>query len=509
MEPTRDLVAQLRLMHRVHAALSSSIRPDELYSLILSTLVAPSGLDFSRAWLFLYDAEKETLRGHAAMGPCTRDEADAHRAAAKREMEALAKMAEQFEMEAGRRADSPSPDSDPSTTDTLRHLQHSQAWISAVQQAEASQTTELTKEVCAISETKLNGQSKNGGHQTPHPPRLYDYIHERSPKILHKSRVDLPRPLERRMADAFVVMPLRHANAPVGLVIADRRFHENEAFPSDMLEHVEWYVGQTTMALENARLYAAQQKALDDLRELDKLKSNFLSTVSHELRTPLTAINGFVDLMVQGRVGEMTPTQRDLLQRVRLQSQHLTNIVNDLIEVAEMQMGGLTDVEICAVDPLGCLFNVLPRLEPRRRVKNVAIEPSVDHQVPLIRGNARVLERIYYHLLDNAVKFIEAPTGRIDVIFRQEGQFLKIGIKDTGIGISPEDQRRIFTNFFQVDNSMTRARNGLGLGLTVTKILLDAIDGRISLESVPGQGSTFTVTFRVWREEVDGVPPDA
>jgi signal transduction histidine kinase len=491
MSAQRDLVQQINLMNRVHAALSSSLKSDDVYVLILATLTAPSGLDFQRGMLFLFEPSTQRLRGHLAMGPATAEEAAERRAESEAEAAALRQIA------AAMAADGGATESGESLLD-LRHGAH---WIDTIQRQNPDGG--LTRRLRQAEQSAADAAAAKRASDAK--PRLIDFLDERKPRRRLKSETRLPAFLEEELAEEFAILPLRAGGKPRGLVVADRRFASDEKLSDDRIESLEWFQTQTSLALDNAELYGALQRAYQDLKEIDKLKSNFLSTVSHELRTPLTAINGFVQLLADGRVGELTPTQKHLLDRVRLQGAHMANMVNDIIEMTEFQTGGLDEMDLEPVDPLGCLFNVMPKLEPRRREKNVTIEPQVGSAVPLLKANPRALERIYYHLLDNAVKFNEAG-GRVDISFRslEDGKRLSVDFKDTGVGIPSESLERIFGNFYQVDNNLTRSRNGMGLGLTMTKILLDATGGSIAVESSPGQGSVFSVSYPAWLEEVDG-----
>jgi signal transduction histidine kinase len=493
----RDLVTQINLMNRVHAALSSSLNSDEVYSLILGTMTAPSGLNFERAILFLYDQRADRLTGHVAMGPMTAEEAAERRAEFDAEANALKQIAATMAQAVAEGAEQDTHD-----RESFFDLQHSAHWINILQSHRPDD--KLTKVARKVVE---EGSTPPEELRRPRRAkrRLIDYADDRKPRLASRERVELPPALENVLAEYFVVLPLKGGGGPRGIVVADRRFAKVEDLVAADLEPLEWFQAQATLALDNSELFCSLQRAYQDLKEMDKLKSNFLSTVSHELRTPLTAINGFVQLLAAGRVGELTPTQKNLLERVRLQGAHMANMVNDIIEMTEFQMGGLDEMDLEAVDPLGCFFNVLPKLEPRSREKNIAIEPNVGAEVPMIRCNNRALERVYYHLLDNAVKFSDEGS-RVELGFRPgaSDSELLIDIKDEGIGIPPENLEQIFQNFYQVDNNLTRSRNGMGLGLTITKILLESIGGSVSVESAPNRGSVFTLSFPVWSEEVDG-----
>ena len=258
--------------------------------------------------------------------------------------------------------------------------------------------------------------------------------------------------------------------------------------------HVDWFIGQVSLALENAEMFKANEIAYLELRELDRMKSNFLSTISHELRTPLTAITGYVQLLLGNRVGQISTGQKEVMERILAHSELLVGKVNDLIEIAEMDSGRATELELEAVDPLNVLMTVLPRVETHRLRKNINIEPDVAGTIPLIRAHEGALARIFFHLIDNAIKFSH-PGGRVRVQFKKTDHELSISVSDEGIGISRGQIKDIFHLFYQVDNQLTRSYEGLGIGLTIIKKYLDATGGRIEVESEPSAGSTFTIIY--------------
>jgi signal transduction histidine kinase len=502
-----NLVEQIQVMNRVHAALSSSLKREEVYTLILATLTAPRGLNFQRAFLFLYDAPHDQLKGHMAMGPSTAEEAEQLRAEMEAEESALAQITATLGDE-GTDSDSNVENMD-SLKASMRGLQQSAYWIAMLQQYDADNAlTQKLRKVEQVGQPQKSSPTKSkNGKSKDSPPRFIDLLNRTIPMVTSKKQMKLSETMQGLLADRFIVLTLRTREDPVGLVVLDSRFAEEESLGTSHLQFLEWFSTQTQLSLENSQLFSDLQSTYEALREVDKMKSAFLSTISHELRTPLTAINGFVDLLIKGKVGQLQDGQVDLLRRVHNHGQNLTNIVNDLIEVAEVQSGGLDEIDLEVVDPLICLMNVLPKLDGRRANKSINIEPQIEGKTPYIKSNARLLERIYYHILDNAVKFIDKQDGSIKIKFRKgDDNRLHISVADNGVGIEPERLRTIFEGFFQVDNRLARDFNGMGIGLKVVKLLLDASRGTIHVESVPGEGSTFIISYPIADVTVDGMP---
>ncbi|MBN1477333.1 HAMP domain-containing histidine kinase, partial [Candidatus Sumerlaeota bacterium] len=247
-----------------------------------------------------------------------------------------------------------------------------------------------------------------------------------------------------------------------------------------------------------AELFADLQHAYNEIQEVDTLKSNFLSTISHELRTPLTSILGFVQLILEGRAdGPINETQRRLLMRVVDKSRDLHSMVNDILEIAEIQAEGLVrlDPEPVAVEEI--VGQVIDRVAQRRRTAEVEIEHRLPAQpLPLVMGDFQAVERVFYHIIDNALKFIPVR-GKVAVSYRSLPGHVEVSVQDTGIGMAPEHLGKIFDHFYQIENDLSRAYNGVGLGLTITKKLLTLLDAPIHVESELGKGTTMTVSFKV------------
>lgn len=237
---------------------------------------------------------------------------------------------------------------------------------------------------------------------------------------------------------------------------------------------------------------AELQRANEQLQALDRLKSDFLSTVSHELRTPLTAIKGYTQLLMDGRAGPLTEMQVECLGVIAENTEIVIRRVNDILFLQESSVLlpvraplSLRDIVILVADSV------------RERARDAGIELVLDIPPDLlsIQGDAEALKLLFLHLLDNAIKF-SPYGGRVTVTLRDRGQEIWGEVSDTGIGIAPEYHERIFERFFQVDSSTTRAYGGAGLGLAISRKIVESHGGRIGvLRSAPGQGSTFYFTL--------------
>ncbi len=473
-------MGQLRWVTRITSALSSHLSLDDLQTIILSALVSPDGLEYSRAIFFAVDRATTCLCGKVAVGPNSRREAQLLRRELREEEAYLEHMADA----------STATLEDDTARDSLQILRDSKFWIHLSQMVESAD--EASRRVASVRKPIVTA--------TEEKETFLQWAARRKRPTLVTELVDQCPPVDEALAGLLarptVVIPLRTPKGLRGLILADRRYSSGVQISDADLEDLEWFAVQAALAIENAELIEDLGNAYNQLRELDNLKSNFLSIVSHELRTPMTAVLGFVDLLLGEKVGDLQPPQRSILVRASKNANHLLQILNDLLEVSEVQAEGIRDVHVRPVDPLVVLFNTLPRLEQRRRGQNVEIEPVVHESVPRIICEPRALERILFHLLDNAIKF-SRPNDRIQVDFSCHGERLHIAVRDSGIGIDPDRLQQIFESFYQVDNRLTRSYEGLGLGLTVTRLLLTSTQGEIHVESQPGHGSTFTISYPI------------
>ncbi|MDD1771983.1 MAG: ATP-binding protein [Methanomassiliicoccales archaeon] len=252
-------------------------------------------------------------------------------------------------------------------------------------------------------------------------------------------------------------------------------------------DHLEEIVEVRTHELE---------KAKEAAESADHLKSAFLATMSHELRTPLNSIIGFSGILLQELAGPLNEEQRRQLSMVEGSSEHLLALINDVLDISKIEAGQLT-ISMAPVSVPDSIDKVARTIRPLAERKGLKLETVVDRNISNIKGDGRRVEQVLLNLLSNAIKFTDQ--GRVGVECEQVGDEIVIKVSDTGIGISKEDQNKLFKPFSQVESGLTRHYDGTGLGLSITKKLVEMMDGRISMESEPGKGSVFIVTFPVIR----------
>jgi signal transduction histidine kinase len=225
------------------------------------------------------------------------------------------------------------------------------------------------------------------------------------------------------------------------------------------------------------------------LRDLDVMKDEFVALVSHELRTPLTAIQGYTELVLDGTAGELNDEQRTMLGAVSRNSGRLFRLINDLLFVAQVNAGKL-NVAIEDVDVAAVAAESITDARPRAEAAEVALEFTCD-PTPIIRADRVRLAQVFDNLISNAIKFTPAG-GRVGLTMSMVDENVMIVVADSGMGMTPEDQQRLFTRFFRTKGAAKI--QGTGLGLSIIKAILDAHQGSISVESELGRGTRFTVT---------------
>jgi len=216
--------------------------------------------------------------------------------------------------------------------------------------------------------------------------------------------------------------------------------------------------------------------------------------MSHEFRTPLNAILGYTSMLLAGVSGELRPAQKQKLQRVDSNGKRLLSIVNDILDLSRIEAGNLpVTLEEFELRPL--IDELLADVEPHSRKAQLQMVAELPPgPLPLLADRLKV-KQILLNLLTNAIKFTPQGSVTISLEAAEDPREVRISVADTGIGVAVEDQEKIFEDFRQVDNSVTREYGGAGLGLSICRRLANLLDGRIELSSEVGRGSTFSLVI--------------
>ena len=240
-------------------------------------------------------------------------------------------------------------------------------------------------------------------------------------------------------------------------------------------------------------------------KELERMKSNFLSVVSHELRTPLHSIKGFVEIILMGKTGPVSELQEDFLKTVRTQTLVLQRMIDDLLEFSRMEAGRVR-LHLAEVSLPAMARSVNAKLAPLAEEGGLRLTQDLPDDLPEIDGDRTRLEQVLTNLVENAIKFTPGG-GEIVISGERVDDRVRLTVADSGIGIPPDEQEKVFDRFYQVDGSERRAYRGAGLGLSICRHIVERHNGRIWVESegVPGRGSRFHVELPI-RLQMDEAP---
>jgi signal transduction histidine kinase len=249
---------------------------------------------------------------------------------------------------------------------------------------------------------------------------------------------------------------------------------------------------------------------MTDREDIERLKAHFISMITHELRSPLNTINGYLDLTLEGIAGELNPQQREFVQRARAGSEHLYALIEDLLLISRADAGQLRlNRDFIRLPEI--IANAIEELELIVMDSKISIRVEIANDFPQIYADAIRMQHVLRNLINNALRFTP-PGGSVAISARVnhnptetgsaesvetngDTQEVEVHIRDTGYGIAPEYQKRIFERFYQIPNAHSERSASQGLGLTIVKMIVELHGGQVSVESMPGAGSTFKFTL--------------
>ncbi len=248
--------------------------------------------------------------------------------------------------------------------------------------------------------------------------------------------------------------------------------------------------------LENERLrgVVAVFHDISDLKQLEKVRRDFVANVSHELRTPVTVIKGCAETLLTGAMVTDPERAATFLEKINRHADRLASLIADLLTLSELESGE-TLPDLAPVTIAGVAAHVATLLEEKARKKGIRVDLGSLAGAPQVLAHRGKLEQVLVNLLDNAIKYTP-DNGTITLSAASEGDMVVIRVADTGIGIPPADLPRIFERFYRVDAARSRDQGGTGLGLAIVKHIIQLHGGRVSVESTPGRGSTFSVLLK-------------
>jgi len=296
------------------------------------------------------------------------------------------------------------------------------------------------------------------------------------------TRVDETTDFETR---SILGVPLQVKGEVIGVLEALNKTGDGIFTQADV-HTLSTLAAHAAIAIENARLVTEIQKAYEELSELDRLKSEFVAIASHELQTPLTVVLGYASFLKQEATGA-TSEQLDIVLRSALR---LRSLIDDMINLRHIETGG-AELELEQLSLNELVTTITAEFASLAEAKKQSVSIKLASQPPMVAADRQKLHLVLANLLSNAIKFTPEG-GRIQMEVETRNNEVWVSVRDTGIGIPPRQQERIFDRFYQVEPSLTRRFEGMGLGLSIAKGMIELHGGRIWVDSVEGMGSSFT-----------------
>ena len=323
-----------------------------------------------------------------------------------------------------------------------------------------------------------------------------------TPVILNdaaNSPMHVPHPLlpETR---SEIGLPLKSGSKIIGVL--DIHSQQLNAFTPDNITVFQILADQLAIAIENAKAYELSQRAVEEMREVDRVKSQFLANMSHELRTPLNSIIGFSRLIIKGIDGPINETQEQDLTAIYHSGQHLLSLINNVLDLSKIEAGKM-ELQIEEVNLGDIILSVMSAAVGLTKDKPIKLHQVIPPDLPLVDIDTTRIRQVLLNLVSNAVKFTDEGSITVEASVIQDPSGkpeIMVTVTDTGDGIAEEDRNKLFQPFSQVDDSPTRKTGGTGLGLSICRSLIDMHHGRIGLLwSEPGKGSSFFFTLPLHR----------
>jgi signal transduction histidine kinase len=291
---------------------------------------------------------------------------------------------------------------------------------------------------------------------------------------------------------ALLAVPLLREDRLIGGLIVRRKTAGK--FPRRVVDLLQTFAAQSVVAIHNAQLFRELEEKGQELEIANKHKSEFLANMSHELRTPLNAILGYSELIIDNIYGDVPEKIREVLERVEKNGRHLLSLINDVLDLSKIEAGRLT-LSLNDYSMQDIIQTVFASAEALAMEKNLDLKMSVPKGLINGKGDGQRIAQVVLNLLGNAIKFTDQGEVRVEVALSNES-FL-VTVSDTGPGLSEASQVKIFEEFQQADGSSTREKDGTGLGLYISKKIIEMHGGKIGVESTLGKGSKFWFTLPI------------
>lgn len=287
-----------------------------------------------------------------------------------------------------------------------------------------------------------------------------------------------------------IAVPMLAGNELVGVL--DLQADIPNYFTTEDVRTYATLASQVAVALQNARLYQEQLETAEKLREVERLKSQFLANMSHELRTPLNSIIGFSDVLLDGLEGPMSPRMEEDVRMIRTSGQYLRELIGDILDMSKIE-AGMMELRKEKVYVPYVVSEIVALQQPLAENKGLELKVNVPLDLPYLHADPTRLRQILINLVSNGIKFTDS--GHVTIQITNYPHEMHFSVQDSGIGLHPQDIPIIFQEFRQVDESLVRRVGGTGLGLPISKHLVELHGGQIGVESSPNSGSNFWFTI--------------
>ena len=318
-----------------------------------------------------------------------------------------------------------------------------------------------------------------------HRQRVAGHLQETGQRTAEELAANVADSGAPEVTGAMLSVPLKLGGRTIGVLGVGNRI-SGQPFSEHEQQLLMALADYAAIAIENARLY-------EEVRQANQAKSEFVSFVAHELRTPMTSIRGYADILLRGMAASLTKQQAEFVHKIRSNVVRMQILVSDLQDISRIETGHL-HLDLRTVPLNQVVQDALETTQEQIKARDQKLTINLPDDLPPVRADAARLTQVLINLLSNAYKY--TPNGgRIWLRAWREGSFVHCAVSDTGIGISPEDQARLFTKFFRSENPVAREKPGTGLGLCIVKKLIELQGGEISVQSELGRGTTFAFTI--------------
>ncbi|MBP6802984.1 MAG: GAF domain-containing protein, partial [Chloroflexi bacterium] len=315
---------------------------------------------------------------------------------------------------------------------------------------------------------------------TDHPVLAQVLREERS---VYLEQVSAAESLDGRAAAVQLAVPIKRDGLITGLITLESR--TPQAINDEDIAFVERLADRAAVAIKNARLY-------EDIHAANKAKSDFISVVTHELRLPMTSIKGYTDLIMSGMTGELNEQQKQFLGVIKRNLDRMSVLIRDLSDINRIESGRM-QFEVGAFDVRDVVMEVVESFQEQAGTKSQTLRVEVGEGDTAVSADSRRVSQVLTNLVSNANKYTP-PNGDILIQVQPQAAFVQVSVRDTGIGISEENQAQLFNQFFRAEDAAVREQVGWGLGLSIVKKMVEAQGGEIWFQSTFGEGSTFAFT---------------